>query len=70
MNNFLLTYTVPAPNGVGKIKTYEWFESEDEMHSFIIEKKKLYSQAFVINEAVEILDDRQIFVGGNVPNRD
>lgn len=70
MNNFLLTYTVPNPNGVGKIKTYEWFESEDEMHSFIIEKKKLYSQAFVINEAVEILDDRQIFVGGNVPNRD
>lgn len=70
MNNFLLTYTVPEPNGIGKIKTYEWFESEDELHSFIIEKKKLYPQAFVINEAMEILDDRQVFTGGDMPNRD
>lgn len=70
MNNFLLTYTVPDPNGVGKIKTYEWFESENELHSFIVEKKKLYTRGFIINEAMEILDDRQIFSGGNLPNRD
>ena len=70
MNNFLLTYSVPDPNGTNKIDLYKWFESEDELHSFIIEKKKLYSSGFVINEAMEILDDRQIFTGGDLPKRD
>lgn len=69
MNNFLLTYSVPDPNGVGTINTYKWFESEVELHSFIIEKKKLYPNGFIVNEAMEILDDRQIFTGGNLPNR-
>lgn len=69
MNNFLLTYSVPDPNGNEKIKTYEWFESEEELHSFIIEKKNLYPNGFIINEAMEILGDRQIFTGGNLPDR-
>ena len=69
MNNFLLTYSVPDPNGNGKVNLYKWFESEDELHSFIIKKKKLYPQGFVVNEAMEVLDDRQIFVGGDCPNR-
>lgn len=70
MNNFLLTYSVPDPNGMGRINMYEWFESEDELHSFIIEEKKLYQNGFMINEAMEVLDDRQIFTGGNLPKRD
>lgn len=69
MNNFLLTYSVPNPNGNEKVNLYKWFESEDELHSFIIEKKKLYPQGFIINEAMEVLDGRQIFVGGDYPNR-
>lgn len=70
MNNFLLTYSVPDPNGMGRINMYEWFESEDELHSFIIKEKKLYQNGFIINEAMEVLDDRQIFTGGNLPKRD
>lgn len=70
MNNFLLTYSVPDPNGTGKIDLYKWFVSEDKLHSFVIEKKKLYSNGFVINEAMEVLDDRQIFTGGDLPKRD
>lgn len=62
MNNFLLTYSVPNPNGAGKINTYEWFESEVELCSFIIEKKGLYCNEFIINEAMEILNDRHIDV--------
>lgn len=70
MNNFLLTYSVPDPNGTGKINLYKWFENEDELHCFVIEKKKLYPNGFVINEAMEVLDYRQIFTGGDLPKRD
>ena len=70
MNNFLLTYSVPDQNGTGKIDLYKWFGSEDKLHSFVIEKKKLYHNGFVINEAMEVLDDRQIFTGGDLPKRD
>ena len=70
MNNFLLTYSVPDPNGTGKTNLYKWFENEDELHGFVIEKKKLYPNSFVINEAMEVLDNRQIFTGGDLPKRD
>lgn len=70
MNNFLLTYSVPDPNGMGRINMYKWFKNEDELHSFVIEKKNLYQNGFIVNEATEILEERQIFFGGNLPKRD
>jgi len=61
LNNFLLTFSVPDPNGFGRIETYKWFESEEELHNFIIEGKELYPCGFIINEAIEIFDSRKIF---------
>lgn len=69
MNNFLLTYSVPNVSGIGKINLYKWFESEEELHRFVAIEKNLYPTGFIINEAMEILDDRQIFTGGDIPKR-
>ena len=69
MNNFLLMYSVPDLNGMGRINMYKWFENEDELHSFVVKEKNLYQNGFIVNEAMEILNDRQIFTGGDLPKR-
>ena len=69
MNNFLLTYSVPDPNGMGRINMYKWFENEDDLHSFVVKEKNLYQNGFIVNEATEILNDRQIFTRGDLPKR-
>lgn len=69
MNNFLLTYSVPDSNGMCIINMYKWFENEDDLHSFVVKEKNLYQNGFIVNEATEILNDRQIFTGGDLPKR-
>ena len=62
INNFLLTYDcwVTQPTGSGFIDSkYSWFESEEELRDFVDEMKKRNSH-FKVNEAIEILNDRQI----------
>lgn len=62
MNNFLLTYDAPNPHAMGTIKTYEWFETEEELRDFVAEKKRLYPHGFKVNESMKIIDDAQIDV--------
>jgi len=60
-NAFLLTYAVPVPyENVSVLSMFKWFSSEDEMKDFVGNMRSQYGEKFIIGEALEILDDRQI----------
>lgn len=60
MSDILLTYSVPSPKGTGRVNLCKRFKSEDECRGFVALRKIRYGDAFVIDEAMEILDSRQI----------
>ena len=61
MNNFLLTYDCINSTGGDNFiaSNYAWFETEEQLVDFVNKNKKV-DCCFSVNEAVEVLNSREV----------
>jgi hypothetical protein len=56
MNDYLLTYRIWVKGGVDHIKTFKWFENEEDLREFLNKNKDIIEPI----EAICILDSRKV----------